>query len=495
MERPQVLIVGGSSAAAEDIHGLFSTPSVTSAEVASWAEAPKLLGEKGFYAVVVDLGETLEEGRKFLATMQREAPNTAVVVVTETADNAILAECAAAGAFDVLSKPLNRSSLLAVMERVLTRTELFGDGKSVPAKTPKQGGDWGFADIVGDSEAMQAVYHSVSKVAQAEANVCLYGESGTGKELVARAIHDSGRRRGRPFVVLDCAAIPEGLMESEMFGHVRGAFTSAVGDRVGVFQLADTGTLFLDEVAELTIPLQAKLLRVIQNREFRRVGSSHSTRVDVRIIAATNQDLKAQVTAGRVREDLFYRLDVISITLPPLRQRKEDIPLLVDHFVHHFNQQSDKKIRGVTGRTLRLLLQYDWPGNVRELQNCVERAGVMADRDFIDIAQLRQVLQPGSSREQGSSLREMEKALILEALRQARGNKTAAAALLGISLRGLHYKLKRLGYERLGADRVAEGGVGGWSLSGRGGRFSRSDASAETRKRYPDARPPHRPSH
>jgi len=194
---------------------------------------------------------------------------------------------------------------------------------------------------------------------------------------------------------------------------------------------------------------------VIQNREFRRVGSSHSTRVDVRIIAATNQDLKAQVTAGRVREDLFYRLDVISITLPPLRQRKEDVPLLVDHFVHQFNQQSDKKIRGVTGRTLRLLLRYDWPGNVRELQNCIERAGVMADRDFIDIAQLRQVLHPviqaGSSREQGSSLREMEKALILEALRQTRGNKTAAAALLGISLRGLHYKLKRLEVDRFGA--------------------------------------------
>jgi DNA-binding NtrC family response regulator len=320
----------------------------------------------------------------------------------------------------------------------------------------KRRSEWALPGITGDSEAMEAVYHWVGKVAQAEANVCLYGESGTGKELVARAIHDSGRRRGRPFVVLDCAAIPEGLMESEMFGHVRGAFTSAVGDRIGVFQLADTGTLFLDEVAELPLPLQAKLLRVIQNREFRRVGSSHATRVDARIIAATNQDLKALVTEGRFREDLFYRLDVISITLPPLRQRKEDIPLLVDHFVQHFNQQSDKQIRGVTGRTLRLLLQYDWPGNVRELQNCIERAGVMADGDFIDIAHLRQVLQPGlktgASREQSSSLRQMEKELILDALRQTRGNKTAAAALLGISLRGLHYKLKRLEVDRIRAE-------------------------------------------
>ncbi|MCZ6550766.1 MAG: sigma-54 dependent transcriptional regulator [candidate division NC10 bacterium] len=312
----------------------------------------------------------------------------------------------------------------------------------------KRTAEWPFSGVIGDSEAMQEVYHGVGKVAQSDANVCLYGESGTGKELIARAIHDSGRRRGRPFVVLDCAAIPEGLMESEMFGHVRGAFTSAVGDRVGVFQLADTGTLFLDEVAELPLPLQAKLLRVIQNREFRRVGSSHSLRVDVRIVTATNQDLPELVTAGRFREDLFYRLDVISITLPPLRERREDIPLLVDHFVQQFNHRSARQIRGVTARTLRLLLQYDWPGNVRELQNCIERAGVMAEKDFIDIGQLQRVLHRGlqltSPEDRGATLRDREKALILDALRQTRGNKTAAAALLGISLRGLHYKLKKL---------------------------------------------------
>jgi transcriptional regulator with PAS, ATPase and Fis domain len=320
--------------------------------------------------------------------------------------------------------------------------------QALETQATKRSSEWALPGITGDSEAMEAVYRWIMKVAQSEANVCLYGESGTGKELVARAIHDSGRRRGRPFVVLDCAAIPEGLMESEMFGHVRGAFTSAIGDRIGVFQLADTGTLFLDEVAELPLPLQAKLLRVIQNREFRRVGSSQATRVDARIIAATNQALKDLVQAGRFREDLFYRLDVISVTLPPLRQRKEDIPLLVDHFIHHFNRHSTKQIRGVTGRTLRLLLQYDWPGNVRELQNCMEHAAVMTDGDLIDIGQLRQVLHPvgqvSAWREHGSSLREMEKSLILEALRQTRGNRRAAAALLGISLRGLRYKLKRL---------------------------------------------------
>ncbi|MFQ5989675.1 MAG: sigma 54-interacting transcriptional regulator, partial [Candidatus Methylomirabilales bacterium] len=215
-----------------------------------------------------------------------------------------------------------------------------------------------------------------------------------------------------------------------------------------VFQLADTGTLFLDEVAELPVPLQAKLLRVIQNREFRRVGSSHPVRVDVRILAATNQDLADLVKRGHFREDLFYRLDVISITVPPLRKRKEDIPLLVEHFIEQFNRNSEKQIRGVSARTQRLLLKYDWPGNVRELQNCIERAGVMAEGDIIDISDLRQVLHSMAQAEVqpdgGSALRDMEKTLILETLRQTRGNKTAAAALLGISLRGLHYKLKRL---------------------------------------------------
>jgi DNA-binding NtrC family response regulator len=306
-----------------------------------------------------------------------------------------------------------------------------------------------FPDLIGDSAAMQAVYGWIGKVAAAAANICLYGESGTGKELVAWAIHGAGRRRGRPFVVLDCAAIPEGLMESEMFGHVRGAFTSAVGDRVGVFQLADTGTLFLDEVAELPLSLQAKLLRVIQSREFRRVGTSTPLRVDVRLIAATNRDLAACVQQGRFREDLFYRLDVLRLTLPSLRERKEDIPLLVDHFVQQFNQHRDRPLRGVTARTLQVLLQYDWPGNVRELENCIERAGVLAEGDLIDLEDRSRLVPTGAAQNgaeagAGLSLRDQERALILDTLRQTRGNKTAAAALLGISLRGLHYKLRRL---------------------------------------------------
>ena len=460
MKPSQVLIMGSRAETVKYIQG--SLPYFISSMTVTWAsDAVVWLHKERFDAVFLDLYGTGSEGRKLLAAIQRESPATPLIVIADSAAN--LAEWSAAGAFDILVKPINPTALLAALQRARTRTELCTGNNLSPMKAPSRRSPPPFAELIGDSEAMQAVYHWVSKVASSDANVCLYGESGTGKELIARAIHDSGRRRGRPFVVLDCAAIPEGLMESEMFGHVRGAFTSAVGDRVGVFQLADTGTLFLDEVAELPLPLQAKLLRVIQHREFRRVGSSHSLRVDVRIVTATNQDLPELVTAGRFREDLFYRLDVISITLPPLRQRKEDIPLLVDHFVQQFNHRSARQIRGVTARTLRLLLQYDWPGNVRELQNCIERAGVMAEKDFIDISQLRQVLHPGLrttfQEDHGSTLREREKAQILDALRQTRGNKTTAATLLGISLRGLHYKLKRLGYARRRADRVAEAGA------------------------------------
>jgi transcriptional regulator with GAF, ATPase, and Fis domain len=360
---------------------------------------------------------------------------------------------------------VDRLSLIAVLRRTLLRSGLIFDElpSAAPTRPVVQ-----FPHLVGTSEALKEVLWRITKVAEADTNVCIYGESGTGKELVARAIHYSGRRANHPLIVLDCAAIPEGLMESEMFGHVKGAFTSAVTDREGVFQLADGGTLLLDEVGELSLPLQAKLLRVLQCREFRKVGGKAPIKVDVRIIAATNKDLRAMAADGKFREDLFYRLEVIPITLPPLRGRKEDVPLLVDHFIQKFNRNNKKQIRGVSSRTMGALLQYNWPGNIRELENCIERAAVMADADILDITDLAQILRPAPTTQAPGagvpepgpwprSLREAERDLILKTLQSVQGNRTRAAELLGISLRGLHYKLKTLRMEGVPVQAREEG--------------------------------------
>jgi len=305
-----------------------------------------------------------------------------------------------------------------------------------------------FPYIVGESERMQGVYGVMKKVAQGDAHVCIEGENGTGKELIAQALHASGPRRDRPFVTLDCASIPEGLMESQIFGHVRGAFTGAVSTRPGVFALAHTGTLFLDEIGELAPHLQAKLLRVIQTREFTMVGGSQPRRVDVRVITATNRDLRKAIREGRFREDLYYRIAVVHINLPALRERAEDIPLLVAHFLRLKAAVHRKAIRGLTARAIEALMAFAWPGNVRQLENWIEQAVVLADEDLLDVEQFPSIYEdarpaPPLSAPRRLRLREVEKQYILDTLEQTRWNRAQAARLLGISVRGLQYKLQR----------------------------------------------------
>lgn len=310
-----------------------------------------------------------------------------------------------------------------------------------------------FPQIIGESPRMRESFAVIQKVAQGDANVFLYGESGTGKELVARAIHYCGPRKDRPLIALDCATIPEGLMESHLFGHMKGAFTGAVQTREGILALADSGTLFIDEIGELSLHLQAKLLRVLQSREFTMVGGARPRKVAVRIITAANKDLRRAILDGTFREDLYYRIAVVQMALPPLRERREDIPLLVAHFLHRCNARYQKAISHVTPRAMEALMAYEWPGNVRQLENAIEQAVVLAEgevlniQEFQDFFELEGVTSPPRLPVFGLSLRELEKWYIIETLRQIRGNRTQAAKLLGISLRGLQYKLQRYARE------------------------------------------------
>jgi DNA-binding NtrC family response regulator len=418
--------------------------------IGTTAEALELLDAESYRAILCDLVMPDGGGREVLAFVQSRGLRIPVIIITGYGDEEVAEQCIRAGAFDFISKPVDRLSLVAVIRRALLQSGMNTAEPEAPSvPSPAQP----FDNLVATSSLMQAVLASAAKFAHADANLCIYGESGTGKEQVARNIHYSGPRAEHPLLVFDCAAIPEGLMESEMFGHVKGSFTSAVSDRDGIFQLAHKGTILLDEVGELSPPLQAKLLRVIQTREFRKVGGRQSIKVDVRIIAATHRNLRQMAAEGTFREDLLYRLEVIYLHIPPLRARKEEIPALVDHFVKKYNRNNKRQIRRITPRTMGVLLSYDWPGNVRELENCIERWSVMSDGDTLDIASLAQILPPSDTRVLAAvpeesrwlgSLKEAERDLILKTLDRVHGNRTRAADLLGISLRGLHYKLKSL---------------------------------------------------
>ena len=367
-----------------------------------------------------------------------------VVVIVMTAFGAVesAVEAMKKGAADYLTKPLNTAELFLVVGREMERRRLRREAGTLRARLAER---YSFANIIGNAPVMQTIFKTVAQVASARSSVLISGESGTGKELIAAAIHQHSPRAKGAFVKLHCAALAETLLESELFGHERGAFTGAVGRREGRFHQAHGGTLFLDEIGEISPAVQVKLLRFLQEHEFERVGGNETVRVDVRVVAATNRDLKAEVARGRFREDLYYRLNVITIEMPSLRARPSDIPLLAAHFLKKYAAENDKVIEGFSDDALRMLDSYGWPGNVRELENVIERAVVLCNEQRLTSAMLPPHLtprtEPGGIRVPGSTLDEIEHYVILKTLEATGGSTSKAADLLGISVRKIQYKL------------------------------------------------------
>jgi DNA-binding NtrC family response regulator len=350
------------------------------------------------------------------------------------------------GAFNYLTKPVNTDELLTVVREAVEKHRLFLENISLKSQLKER---YSFKNIIGKRDIMQDIFNLIETISKSNANVLIIGESGTGKELIARAIYHESARANKPFVPIDCAALPEQLLESELFGHEKGSFTSAYERKIGQIELANGGTIFLDEIGELPLNIQKKLLRFLQEREILRIGGKDRIKVDVRIIAATNKELDKEVTKGNFREDLFYRLNVVTINVPPLRERKEDIPLLANFFLRKFNESSKKAISSFESESMRVFMEYDWCGNVRELANVVERAVILCPLDSITIKYLpnsiRQISAQKSLTEDGSTLLETEKRLLLNALTKTSWNQTKAAEVLGISRKQLRTKMKHHG--------------------------------------------------
>jgi len=363
-------------------------------------------------------------------------------------------EAMKAGAYDYISKPFKQDEVLLALTKAEERESLRRENRALKEAMRKE---QTFHGILGKSEAIDKMFSTIGKVADYKTTVLIQGESGTGKELVARALHVGSVRKNKPFIPINCGAIPETLLESELFGHKRGAFTDARADKKGLFAEADQGTLFLDEIGELPLTLQVKLLRVLQEGRIRPVGATRDQEVDVRVIAATVRNLRREVEENRFREDLYYRLNVLQINVPPLRDRRDDIMLLVEHFIERNNSRLGTTIRGVAPRTRKLLLDYSWPGNVRELENTIERAVVLAEGDMITVADLPERMREPADPVAASlatgelsikkTARFMEESLIRRALEKTGGNRTAASKLLEISHRALLYKIKDYGIQ------------------------------------------------
>jgi DNA-binding NtrC family response regulator len=399
------------------------------------------LSQEDWDLLITDLKLPDKTGLEILEEVKSTWPQMPVVMITAYGSISNAVQAMKLGAFNYLAKPVDPDELLLLVHKAFERSQLLEENMAMRQQLRDK---YSLGNMVGKSKPMQELFNLIEKVGQYETNVLITGETGTGKELVAQGLHFVGQEEGRPFVPIDCAAVPETLLESELFGHSRGAFTGATDKKKGQIELAHKGTLFLDEIGELPLSLQKKFLRFLQEKEIVRLGETKRRKVDVRIIAATNRDLEAEVAKGNWREDLFYRLNVLSIEVPPLRERKEDIPVLVNHFLSKYNAQNGKAIQGTTTEVMDIFMAYAWPGNVRELENVIERAVILCVGETIAVNCLPSKLQEQGGRPITSkvNLLDMERRLIVQALEKTGNNQSAAARELGISRKQLRTKMR-----------------------------------------------------
>jgi len=421
----------------------------------SGKEALQILSEDSPSVILLDIMMPGEDGLDVLEKI-KQITVASVIMITALKDVRSAVRAMKIGAFDYITKPFNVDEIKNVISKALSTQDLIEGVNCLRSEIDKS---YAFGNIISKSKSMRKVFRLIEQTADKMSTVLISGESGTGKELVAKAVHYNGPRKDKPFVAINCAAIPDTLLESELFGYEKGAFTNACERRIGRFELADQGTLFLDEIAELSLNTQVKILRFLQEREISRIGGSNTIKVDTRLIGATNKNLENALAEGKLREDFYYRINIIPIIIPPLRERKEDIPLLVDHFIHKVNEREERHIKGISQEALSMLISYHWPGNVRELENIVERTVTLTDQEIITDKHLPPHIKNGGKTglikngilngkmtfpEAGE---QFEKSIILDALEKTNYVQTRAAAVLGISRRILKYKMDKFGIQ------------------------------------------------
>jgi two-component system response regulator HydG len=448
--KPKILVVDDEASHRQMIEAVLTAEGYDLQQADDGEAAIAAVKEAFFDLVLMDVRMKVVGGIEALKEIKKISPGIPIIIMTAYASVGTAVDALKSGAYDYLTKPLDIEELKILVGKALRFRQLEKENLYLKERLNDR---FDFSNIIGRSPAMSKLFETMALVAPSEATVLIVGESGTGKELIANAIHQNSPRKDLPFIKVNCAALPETLLESELFGHEKGSFTGAIARKQGRFQLAHQSSIFLDEIAEMAPATQAKILRVLQEREFEPVGGTQTIKVDTRVIAATNKNLEKEIQAGRFREDLYYRLNVVTVDVPPLRQRREDIPFLADFFLKPYAEKNRRLIKGFTPRATDLLMRYDWPGNVRELENVIERAVIMARGEVVtplefpdDLQKLADDLdEPQIDLTPGRSLKEVEKAMILRTLEETGGNRTHAAKILGISRRTLQLKLKEYG--------------------------------------------------